>query len=160
MEANNNVNNRDDLSDDRYDAETWDDALAMHRTTLIELVNERLAYIPHQIYDIYDWLWRLKIRRIGHGGNDYPQRNYQSNAQSDQGGQSSQDNNTEPSPKRPLADADYGYRINFTNMQRMYLRQLQATVIKAGISLRFDTEDDKIKRSALLLEATLAKYGN
>lgn len=160
MEANNDANNHADLNDDEFDAEAWDDALTMHRTTLIGLVNERLAYIPPQIYDIYDWMWRMKRRLLGYGGNHYPEPTDQDNAQSDQGSQSRHDDNVEPSRKRPLADFDYGYRMNFTNMQRMYLRQLQAKMIKVGISLRFETEEEKIKRSALLLETTLSKYGN
>jgi hypothetical protein len=82
----------------------------------------------------------------------------QDNSQSDQVSHSIQDDSAEPSRERALADADYGYRISFTHMQKMYLRRLQATMIKVAISLRFDTEKEKIKSSILLLEATLVKY--
>ncbi|KAI0130010.1 hypothetical protein BJ170DRAFT_681488 [Xylariales sp. AK1849] len=180
----------------QYDAESWGDALDLHRETLIELVNERLAYIPQPIYDVYDWIWRLRQRQMSNrGGSSHrefttdqreehnhdanPEPHEQENGQHNQespcaqaerensppasgySGQANQPRETddlESSFGSGLIDSNYGYRISFTNMQRMYLRKLQATLIKVAISLRFDIEKEQIKSSALLFERTLVKY--
>ncbi|KAL4883675.1 hypothetical protein BJY04DRAFT_216025 [Aspergillus karnatakaensis] len=41
---------------------------------------------------------------------------------------------------QPLTDGDYGYRINFADVHRMYLRFLQAKLIDRTVSLQFKPE--------------------
>jgi len=63
----------------------------------------------------------------------------------------------QPAP-RPR-EGDFGYRINFADMQRMHMRMLQAKLISYAMADRFD-DDHGVERGVIeLLGSTLHDYG-
>ncbi|KAL3448941.1 hypothetical protein BJX65DRAFT_273637 [Aspergillus insuetus] len=58
---------------------------------------------------------------------------------------------------RTLADNGYGYRVNLADMHRMYMRYLQARLIKAAITLHFNPESEMSEVEAEVLEGTMRK---
>lgn len=57
----------------------------------------------------------------------------------------------------PTEEIDFSYRINFADMQRLYLRKLQANLIDFAVIQRFDP--DKAVSKASFFESTLKEYG-
>ncbi|PIG82040.1 hypothetical protein AARAC_000143 [Aspergillus arachidicola] len=60
--------------------------------------------------------------------------------------------------RKTLSDGEYGYRINLADMHRMYMRHLQARLIKTAITLHFDHGNARPKEKIQTLESTLRKY--
>jgi len=62
-------------------------------------------------------------------------------------------------PKRRPVDGDFGYRINFADMQRMHMRRLQAKLINVAMAIQFDN-DKGVKGGAVeSLGLVLHDYG-
>ncbi|KAL4749836.1 hypothetical protein BDW72DRAFT_194417 [Aspergillus terricola var. indicus] len=57
-----------------------------------------------------------------------------------------------------LVNYDYGYRVNIADMHRMYMRYLQAKLIRAAIALHFNKGSEIRKSETDVLEFTLRKY--
>jgi hypothetical protein len=61
-------------------------------------------------------------------------------------------------PKQRPVDGDFGYRINFTNMQRIHMRRLQTKLINIAIVIQFD-DNKGVKGGAVeLLGSALHDY--
>ncbi|KAL2814810.1 hypothetical protein BJX63DRAFT_431199 [Aspergillus granulosus] len=63
-----------------------------------------------------------------------------------------------PAAATTTADDGYGYRVNIADMHRMYMRYLQAKLIKAAITLHFNHESGISERETDVLESTLRNY--
>jgi hypothetical protein len=61
--------------------------------------------------------------------------------------------------KRQLTDGDYGYRCSFAEMQRMYMRRLQAQLIDIAISVQFENDELKNSGQAGRIGDALRQYG-
>jgi hypothetical protein len=62
-------------------------------------------------------------------------------------------------PKENLPDEYFGFRINFADMHRMHMRQLQAKLIVIAISLQFEKDKQKWNAVARSLQSILRQYG-